>query len=128
MVEEVKEILKPRTIFIENAQAQIETIEIKQEVKELSIEEQICKTFGKDCKTAIAVAKAESSLNPNAIGDTHLSKPSYGLFQISKIYHDYTVETLLNPVENIRIAKQIKDNGGFERWTTYRTGQYLKYL
>ena len=94
-----------------------------------SIEGKIRAVFGNEAETALAVAMAESRMNPDAVGDKHLSKPSYGLFQISRIYHKYPIETLLDPDENIRIAKEISSKGrGFENWTTYRTGQYLEHL
>jgi len=84
--------------------------------------------FGDDTPTALAVAKCESSLIADRIGDTHLSKPSVGLFQISQIYHDYTTEQLQDPEFNVKVAKEIYDKGGWGRWTCYRTGQYLANL
>ena len=99
------------------------------EAKPDSIEGKIRQVFGKDWNVAQAVAMAESRMNPKAVGDKHLSKPSYGIFQISRIYHNYPIETLLDPDENIKIAKEISSKGrGFENWTTYRTGQYLEHL
>jgi hypothetical protein len=92
------------------------------------IKELISLYFGADAKIALAIAECESSLNPKAIGDTHLSKPSIGLFQVSQIYHGYTTEQLLDAEFNVKIAKQIYDKGGWDRWTTYRTGQYLTKL
>ena len=93
------------------------------------IEKKIKEVFGEDGDLAVAVAMAESRMNPNAIGDTHLAKYSFGLFQINQMFHDYSEETLLDPDENIRIAKEISSKGrGFENWTTYREGSYLKYL
>jgi hypothetical protein len=92
------------------------------------IEGLITRYFGSDSKTALAVAKCESQLNPTRIGDTHLSKPSVGLFQISQIYHNYTTEQLLDAEFNCKIAKEILDNGGWNRWTCYRTGSYNKFL
>jgi len=88
----------------------------------------IKKYFGDEWKTAYAVMMAESHGDPSRIGDTHLSKPSIGLFQINQIWHPYTVEQLQDPEFNIKTAKDIRDSGGWERWTTYRTGQYEKFL
>ena len=128
VVEEVKEILKPRTIFIENAQAQVETIEVKVEEKELSIEDKIRKEFGEEGNIAVAIAKAESSLDPSRIGDKHMAKYSYGLFQINQTWHNYPQEKLLDPDFNIKKAKEIKDKYGWSQWTTYKAGQYLSNL
>jgi hypothetical protein len=93
-----------------------------------SIERKLKDTFGEEYKTARAVMMAESRGNCEAVGDTHLARPSIGLFQISQIYHNYDTETLMNPDENIRIAKEIRDNGGWDRWTTYRDKSYLSYM
>jgi len=93
-----------------------------------SIDSKLKDTFGEEYNIAKAVMMAESRGNCKAVGDTHLARPSIGLFQISQIYHNYDTETLMNPDDNIRIAKEIRTRGGWERWTTYRTGEYLKYL
>lgn len=93
-----------------------------------SIETKIMDVFGDEWEIAYAIMMAESSGNPNVIGDRHLKKPSVGLFQINQIWHPYSTEDLQNPEFNIEIAKEIRDNGGWERWTTYRTGAYQKYL
>jgi len=120
-----------KEVSIAPKQAQIEEVELIEDTpqEDKSIEGKIREVFGNEAETALAVAMAESRMNPDAIGDKHLSKPSYGLFQISRIYHKYPIETLLDPDENIRIAKEISSKGrGFENWTTYRTGQYLEHL
>jgi soluble lytic murein transglycosylase-like protein len=91
------------------------------------IEKKIRQKFPEDPDTAVAIAKAESRLNPYTIGDKHMSKPSIGLFQISQIYHDYPTEELMDIDRNIQIAKKIYDEGGWSRWTTYRTGEYLAF-
>lgn len=117
-------------------EAKAETVPLEEEAKEdknssLSqdkIKALISDYFGADAKIAIAIAECESSMNPKAIGDTHLSKPSIGLFQISQIYHNYTTEQLLDVEFNVKVAYQIFKSGGFNRWTTFRTNQYLTKL
>jgi len=94
-----------------------------------SLEDKIRAVFGEDWNVAQAVAMAESRMNPQAIGDTHLDKYSYGLFQINQMFHNYSEETLLNPDENIRIAREISLKGRkWESWTTFRNLDYFKYL
>jgi hypothetical protein len=90
--------------------------------------EALIEKYDWDINIAQAVMRAESSGNEKAIGDTHLSKPSIGLFQISQIYHNYPTEQLMNPEENVRIAYEIYKKGGWGRWTTYREGHHIKYL
>ncbi len=96
---------------------------------ETIIKRKIEEAFGEDKDIAVAVAMAESRMNPYAIGDKHLAKPSYGLFQINQIYHNYTEKELLDVDKNIEIAKDISSKGRkWSNWTTYRDGSYLKYL
>lgn len=80
----------------------------------------IRKTFGDQADNAIRVADCESQLDPTRIGDTHMAKYSYGLFQINRTWHDYSPETLLNAQRNVEIAKEIYDKGGWSRWTCGR--------
>lgn len=93
-----------------------------------SVEELITHFFQEDAKTAKAIAMCESSLNPKTIGDTHMEKYSYGLFQINRTWHDYTPEQLLDPEFNCKVAKEIFDKGGWERWSCFKNNNYKKYL
>ena len=110
-----------------------------------TIEEEIRKVFGIFSNIALAVATAESHLKPNAILKTP-RECSVGLFQINlarnycrgKWIHagkvpgktmDEKIKWLQNPINNIKIAKQIFDaSGNFNPWSTYANGDYLEYL
>jgi len=81
------------------------------------VEDKIRAVFGSEADNAIKVCQCESQFQSDRIGDTHMSKYSYGLFQINRTWWDYSPETLLNPDENIRIAKMIFDEGGWDKWT-----------
>ena len=88
-----------------------------------------------------AIGMAESSGRPlahNTEGDDN----SYGLFQINMLDRPGFMmgeerrgqfgldsnEQLFDPLVNGKAAKFIYDMQGFEAWTVYRTGAYLKYL
>lgn len=133
--------LEPKKIVIESVGAvgtpvaHAETLESGSKLTEegasktpSSTEALIKKYFGDEYELALAVAKCESQLDPSRIGDTHLSKPSIGLFQINQIWHPYTTEQLQDAEQNIKIAKEIRDKGGWDRWTCYSKGYYEKYL
>lgn len=93
------------------------------------IEAKIRKAFPGEENIAVAIAKCESSLDPKRIGDTHMKYPSIGLFQINQTWHKYDTETLQNPDENIRIAKEIKERwGNWNAWSCYKFGFYEKHL
>lgn len=93
------------------------------------IEAKIRAAFPEDPDTAVAVAKCESQLDPTRVGDTHMTYPSVGLFQINQTWHKYDTETLKNADENIRIAKEIKGRwGNWNAWSCYKFDFYKKYL
>jgi hypothetical protein len=87
-----------------------------------------------------AIAQAESSRNPGAIGDVALQNgtwgPSVGLFQIRTLKSetgtgsDRDIQRLLNnPAEQVRAALKISNGGSNLRpWSTYTNGSYLKFL
>lgn len=104
---------------------------------ETSSEKLIKEVFGDKADIAIAIAKAESGLNPEAVGDLHITFEkngetmgmSCGIFQIRILEGRPDCETLKNPKENIEYAKRIYDSrGDFSAWSAYTNGAYLKYL
>lgn len=82
---------------------------------------------GTDLATAVAVAIAESSGNPGAIGD---AGNSFGLWQINLPAHpEFSGTDLTDPQTNANAAFQIYATaGGFRPWTTFKTGAYLAYM
>lgn len=85
---------------------------------------------GQDLDTAVAVAMAESSDNPDAAGDPQFGG-SYGLWQINLRWHpQYTAEQLDDPQTNANAAYAIYKEAGhsFIPWSTFKTGAYLRYL
>src|SRR5271168_549795 len=82
--------------------------------------------FG-DPVTAAAIAMAESSGNPYAIGD---NGNSIGLWQINLPSHPEDMGmNLTDPQTNANAAFAIyAAAGGFSPWSTYNSGAYLAYL
>lgn len=89
--------------------------------------------------TAAAVAYAESSGNPGAMGDIKLQTstwgPSVGLWQIRSLnaqrgrggQRDAGANT--DPLTNARNAVAISNNGtNFGPWSTFKSGAYRRYL
>ncbi len=94
-----------------------------------TVEELIERYFGTDTKVALAIAMAESGLNPTALGDTNTKYPSAGLFQIRLLpERGITKEQMFNSEENVRYAKLLHDKYGWSCWTVYKNGSYKKYL
>ena len=94
-----------------------------------SIEEKIRATFPEEPTTAVAVAMCESRLDNSRIGDTHIQEPSYGLFQINRFYNpQYSVDELSTVDGNLKAAREIYEEGGWNRWSCYRFNYYQKFL
>lgn len=101
------------------------------------IEQLICQ-YDWDCNTAIAIAKAESGLRCDAIGDGHLTfqrdgkeyGKSFGLFQVRHLPNSNRPEPseLLNCHANIAAAFQIYKASGFNPWSAYKNGAYKKFI
>lgn len=92
---------------------------------------------GQDAVIAVAVAKAESGLDPKS----HNPKPpdnSYGLWQINmlgdmgpdrrKKFGLSSNEALFDPATNAKAAYAIYKGSGWKAWTTYTRGTYKKNL
>ncbi len=76
---------------------------------------------------AAAIALAESSGRPEAVGD---GGSSFGLWQIHLPAHpQYRGADLTNPMMNAYAMAQISAGGtNFKPWTTYRTGAYRRFI
>lgn len=94
----------------------------------LSIEDKIRKTFPENPELMIAIAKAESKLNPHAINRANSNgSVDTGIFQINSI-HGYSEEYLKNEDNNLKIARIVYEKQGITAWASYNNGAYLKWL
>lgn len=89
--------------------------------------------------TAVAIAKAESGLRTDAMGDTSIQTPkwgpSVGLWQIRSLKTQRgtggarDADALLNPLHNARSAFSISGGGiNWFPWTVYKTGAYKAHI
>lgn len=91
---------------------------------------------GQDLITAVAIALAESSGNPNAYNpetaaNTPSGQGSYGLWQIYLNMHpEFAGQNLYDPQTNANAAFQVYTEAGgtFTPWSTYSGGAYLAQL
>lgn len=87
---------------------------------------------------AVAIASAESNMNPSAIGGPNSDgSRDYGLWQINdKAHPDILTSAVMSskswadPQTNAKMAYQVYHNAGdsFTPWSTYNNGTYLKKL
>ena len=91
----------------------------------------IC-SYGWDCKTAVAVFKAESGLRCDAVGDGHLKfgeyGASYGIAQIRYLKGRPTPNKLVDCKFNLDYAFGMYKTQGWKPWSAYTNGAYLKHL
>ena len=108
-----------------------------------TIEEKIKNIFRDDYKTALAVAKAESRLRPDAQGfnchyngvsrscrkgDEHKAwSTDCGLFQIN-VPGTACPQYLFDPARNIQVAFEKYQKRGWQPWSAWKSGAYIKFL
>jgi hypothetical protein len=91
-----------------------------------------CNKFGSVCRIALAIQRAE---NPK--GDCEIyhynsdGTLDWGYFQINTVHlkrAGVNLRGLLDCRANIDFAYQLYTERGFEPWTTYRNGDYRRFL
>lgn len=93
-----------------------------------SVEDKICEVFPENCAVMVAIAKAESGLDPNEPPNTNNNgSTDTGIFRINSI-HGYSQEYLDDVDNNIKVAKIIYDTQGITAWVAYNNNKYLEFL
>jgi hypothetical protein len=85
---------------------------------------------------ATAISKAESSLNPAAVGDVTLQYQqdgvqygaSYGCFQIRFLPGRKQPLELLQAHINVKVAYDMYKGQSWAPWSAYNNGAYLKHM
>ncbi len=91
-----------------------------------------CNKFGGACRVALAVQRAE---NPRGVCEIyHYNSDGtldWGYFQINTVHlkrPGLNLRDLLDCKANIDFAYQLYTERGFQPWSTYTSGAYLRYL
>ena len=92
-----------------------------------SIEQEIADVFGEERQLAIAVAKAESGLNPHAINYNYNGTRDLGVFQLNDT-HGWSDEERFDWRRNIQLAKELRDRKGWGEWVTYNKRTYIQFI
>ena len=90
---------------------------------------EIVEKYPWNSKVMLAIARAESNCNPRS-DNTGLNTNGtydYGLFQINSV-HGYSRNILANPAKNTEIAFKIWQLQGYQAWSAYNNGTYLKFM
>jgi len=93
------------------------------------IEQKIREAFPDNHRVMLAIAQAESNLNPSALNpESHNGcDGSFGVFQIACLHVD-DPEMLYDVDYNIEIAKGIYEAQGYQPWGAWSDGNFKKYL
>jgi len=128
------DLLQP--IAIKNREPQIIekklVLEYPEEI-DTPLEQYICDKFGVyDCKTALAVSKAENGdripdkFNVNSNGTIDV-----GIFQINSIHfteEGCALKEIVDPIRNVDCAWRIWQTSGWGPWVAFHTGAFLNHL
>lgn len=87
----------------------------------------IAKTFPENPDVMVAIAKAESGLNPKASNVNRNGSSDIGLFQVNSI-HGYDDLEMFDPEKNIEAARKIYEKQGLTAWVAFQNGSYKKFL
>jgi hypothetical protein len=106
------------------------TVKVKEDKVKMTgnkIIDAIYRTFPEDPYTALAIAKAESNLNPLATGYNSNGSIDVGIFMINDV-HGFSVEERMNIEKNLEIARKLYEKRHWKPWVVYNTGRYLKFM
>ena len=94
-----------------------------------TIEEKIIATFPEQPELMLAIAKAESNLNPEAYNpEGHRGcRGSIGLLQVACLHTD-NPDKLFDIDYNLAKAREIYDRDGLTPWGAYTNGSYLAHM
>ena len=121
-------VITPRMVSEESKEAQADQFGHRL----TAFQQYACNKFGSACRVALAVQRAE---NPRGECEIyHYNSDGtldWGYFQINTVHlkrPGVNLRGLLDCRANIDFAYQLYTERGFEPWTTYRDGAYLRYL
>jgi len=95
-------------------------------------QEYACRKFGKDCRLALAIQRAENPQGKCEIYHYNTNGTlDWGYFQINTVHltrPGLNLRDLLDCKANVDFAYQLyRERGGFTPWSTYNSGLYKKF-
>lgn len=124
------ELFNESRVIIENTRVlpvEAKEIEAPKVEEEKSIEEKIAETFPENPALMIAIAKAESGLDPMATNRNTNGTRDIGLMMVNSV-HGYDDIKMLNVDENLKASRSIYDKQGITAWSAFNNGSYKKFL
>lgn len=120
-------VVGENTIVVENIR--IETVQAKapEIEKEKTIEEKIADTFPENPALMIAIAKAESGLDPMQTNRNKNGTRDIGLMMINSV-HGYDDLEMFDVDKNLKAARKIYDSQGITAWAAFNNNSYKQFL
>lgn len=95
-------------------------------------QEYACRKFGAACRVALAIQRAENASGACEVYHyNHDGTLDWGYFQINTVHLErpgLNLRDLLDCKANIDFAYQLYQERGFQPWSTYNSGAYLKCM
>jgi len=125
---EAPKLIQSETVTFYNAPL-VQTVEAKapEIEKEKTIEEKIADTFPENPSIMIAVAKAESGLNPLATNRNKNGTRDIGLMMINSVHGDDDLD-MFDVDKNLKAARKIYDSQGITAWAAFNNNSYKQFL
>lgn len=96
------------------------------------IEEYICKKWGVyDCKTALAVARAESGMRENAININKNDTIDVGIFQINSVHFEQegcSLKEVSDAYKNVDCAYGLWQVSNWSPWVAFLNGSFKNHI
>jgi hypothetical protein len=121
-------VVAERVLSGDSAEAQYD-----QDGRRLSAWQQYaCRKFGSDCRVALAIQRAENPQGKCEIYHYNTNGTlDWGYFQINTVHLQrpgLNLRDLLDCKANIDFAYQLYRERGFQPWSTFNSGAYLKFM
>jgi hypothetical protein len=91
-----------------------------------------CRKFGADCRVALAIQRAENPQGKCEIYHYNTNGTlDWGYFQINTVHLQrpgLNLRDLLDCKANIDFAYQLYRERGFQPWSTFNSGAYMKFM
>lgn len=124
---------------VEIKERKLETTQIVEIVEQIPtldnlqpIEQYICEKWGVyDCKTALAIARAESGMREDAININTNNTIDVGIYQINSVHFKKdgcNLKDLVDQYKNVDCAYQIYEAQGWSPWVAFKTGSFAGHL
>lgn len=127
----VEIVPRVKTVVVSEKTERIKEIVADEDDKDLAT--YICEKWGVvECKTALAVAKAESGMRCDAFHANTNGSVDVSVFQLNSVHlskgGEWTLENMANCYKNVDLAYELWLTNGWSSWVAWTNSSYLSKL